>query len=455
MADSHSSHFGQMVRVCREFQKYTANDTLIVCNIDSQYAPKFHIHPMLLASDFFRRRKQFYTKLRSIIMSMDTTDELLEYVEDEQISFMLHHFGIQKVIKKVKKYKKRKAIQQRKQKLSQSVVQSRTTTPIKTESETRHRKKRRSSRLNKILKQPTSRILWFFLRFRELQHDRIKCPDAMSDMCEMMMLFGITASEHRKKLFQMIRNLPLSQLQKKLKSLKSIDKANEYYHIDKKQMISMCNDLRSWAKGGIKGIDTISNKHTHDAMELISRHFFNDNDCKLCHCHNSHKYVNHGAELMTDTLMSSSVISNNHDYAKTIGVIRICITNDLITRVEEMNGLAVAAIRNKEPFAALTLLRCSFRLGGGYVKDDTMDDDRHLEIMDNLNELWWDSPCSNCKTISVNRGVKHKVCIGCMKVVYCNRKCQKIDWNNKHRFLCDQSWESIYGALKATIFDRM
>ena len=44
--------------------------------------------------------------------------------------------------------------------------------------------------------------------------------------------------------------------------------------------------------------------------------------------------------------------------------------------------------------------------------------------------------CSKLKT--KKNKIKMKICKGCMLVYYCSRKCQKHDWNLKHRTLCQK-----------------
>ena len=59
-----------------------------------------------------------------------------------------------------------------------------------------------------------------------------------------------------------------------------------------------------------------------------------------------------------------------------------------------------------------------------------------------LRKLWSKLRCNNCGSNKCNNETSKvlKACIGCMKVGYCSKKCQKIDWNKRHRFTCDRSW---------------
>ena len=59
-----------------------------------------------------------------------------------------------------------------------------------------------------------------------------------------------------------------------------------------------------------------------------------------------------------------------------------------------------------------------------------------------LRQLWSKSGCNNRESNKCKNKTSKvlKACSGCMKVGYCSKKCQKIDWNKRHRFKCDRSW---------------
>merc|ERR1712228_134131 len=113
---------------------------------------------------------------------------------------------------------------------------------------------------------------------------------------------------------------------------------------------------------GAKGLLQESDQYKRNVIKLTAKTFFNYHDCKLCHyphIHNLKNYTNHGCEVFTE--ISSPHISKNHHCAKTIGVIKICISNDLSERVYEMINISTACRICKEYFIALKLLRCAFR----------------------------------------------------------------------------------------------
>ena len=44
--------------------------------------------------------------------------------------------------------------------------------------------------------------------------------------------------------------------------------------------------------------------------------------------------------------------------------------------------------------------------------------------------------CKNMKYIDSESKIKMKICKGCKLIYYCSRKCQKCDWNSRHRYQC-------------------
>ena len=278
-----------------------------------------------------------------------------------------------------------------------------------------------------------------------------------------MLRIGAAIHHHRPKLFEVIKNTTAAGIQKKLRCIKKRDKTSDYVNVDKTQIIRICALLKSWTTNGVNGITPIAFKYKEDGIKLMAQTFFNYHDCKLCHhphTHNLERYTNNGAALLTEddiNFISSATISNKHHYAKTIGVIKVCISNDLIQRLEELIFIATACAlySAREFFIALKLMRCASKLASGNIDTPTLD--IMSEEIPRLNHIWWHQRCNYCKRRSIrkNGDGKQKACTGCMKVTYCSRRCQKLDWTTQHRFKCDRSWDSLYGALKMTIFDRL
>merc|ERR1712228_187897 len=101
-------------------------------------------------------------------------------------------------------------------------------------------------------------------------------------------------------------------------------------------------------------------------------------------------------------------------------------------------------------FIALRMFRCSYKLALGFIE---IDEGLVLEEIDLLKGIWWNAKCNYCQRSALYS--KYKACTGCMKVVYCSRMCQKLDWNTEHRSECDRSWNSVYSALKTALLGRL
>eukprot|EP01084_Bolivina_argentea_P155380 270767_1 len=56
--------------------------------------------------------------------------------------------------------------------------------------------------------------------------------------------------------------------------------------------------------------------------------------------------------------------------------------------------------------------------------------------------------CFNCKLRT-----KLRSCSGCMKVMYCSKRCQKIHWKCIHCETCDKSWSNTFIVIKQNLFD--
>ena len=116
-----------------------------------------------------------------------------------------------------------------------------------------------------------------------------------------------------------------------------------------------------------------------------------------------------------------------------------------------LKALSINCYKNKEYLMAARVLKYVERLG--MVLNEHVYDLQSERCM--IRKAWNKMGCANCganlsRSITKNR---LKACCGCMKVGYCNRKCQKIDWKKRHRFDCDKSW-SRYMPI-STVCDKI
>lgn len=68
-----------------------------------------------------------------------------------------------------------------------------------------------------------------------------------------------------------------------------------------------------------------------------------------------------------------------------------------------------------------------------------------------LDSLMGHLQCANCgRRIKNETSSKYRIwpCSGCLKVWYCSKRCQKIQWNEWHREHCSRSYMGIKGELK-------
>ena len=96
------------------------------------------------------------------------------------------------------------------------------------------------------------------------------------------------------------------------------------------------------------------------------------------------------------------------------------------------------------------ILKCLYKLCNGYILPSFVNK-QYFKLRKKFKKKQSKLLCSYCK----RKNKKLKSCIGCMKVFYCNKKCQKLHWKMFHRNKCDDEWKQIYPMLQETILDRM
>eukprot|EP01084_Bolivina_argentea_P232148 391331_1 len=439
-----SNSFLQLANICKSFQKYIGNEDVITCNIKSKEWSTFHIHPQLFANNFFERRKQFCAQLKRVINSIPTKDELLEYLKDEEISFMLHHFGIQKVIKNMKQYEQK--ISKAKQTFHKLNIDDYNfnDNDFASDNDSTFEKHFNSKLFKKNFQQ-------FLFKYCIDLHYFETCKGQRNETkyFHIVNLISLGSIIHilPSAIQEIIETNTLSELYKKLK----IQKQKQQAPVDRKVMIKICQQIQSWGKYG-QNISEIGTKYKENGIQMMRDNYFNYSNCDVCHSANHLKNKMHfGVEL----LLHHFIVLGMHllKCYKTLAVVRICVLNDLKLRIEEMLRLHGFCFGVEEYFIAAKLLRYAYKLSYGFIEIGGWDDDKYQENLDKLNDIWWNLKCENCGLIAVD-SIKHKICTGCMKIGYCSRFCQKIHWNQVHRYECSKTWISLYNALRITMFDR-
>eukprot|EP01084_Bolivina_argentea_P294316 506373_1 len=92
--------------------------------------------------------------------------------------------------------------------------------------------------------------------------------------------------------------------------------------------------------------------------------------------------------------------------------------------------------KNKEYFIAKKFWKFGYRLHQNkneYIKSQI----KLKKISKKCKKI----KCSNCN----KKGLK--CCVGCMKISYCCRQCQKIHWKHKHKYECAKNWIIRYSIF--------
>eukprot|EP01083_Nonionella_stella_P007606 21930_1 len=116
-------------------------------------------------------------------------------------------------------------------------------------------------------------------------------------------------------------------------------------------------------------------------------------------------------------------------------------------RVIALKSLSINCYENKHYLLGFKALKCAFKICGGYM-NKTFVDHQYRRLKRKIKRKWNAMSCATCGS----NKIKLKCCIGCMNTVYCSRQCQKIDWNDTHRYKCSGIWTKPYYTLQMFVF---
>eukprot|EP01084_Bolivina_argentea_P187573 323059_1 len=259
-----------------------------------------------------------------------------------------------------------------------------------------------------------------------------------------------------------IKNKSFSQLINAAKSWQLIGNLSDIFRTCKCKsgLKIVARQLYQWEKRGIDAIKMDGFMFLRKGFELIRKYHFNAIECDQ-RCREIRNYNNNNINKTNDinaknvfstVLIEYLAINYNHNISKVYLVCAACATNDIMLRVNHLCALSFNCYSNSEYLIAWKLINVCYLLSGEYFISEELDVAyKQRDIMrETINKI----RCVYCEKKAESKG-KCKVCIGCMKKTYCSKKCQKRDWNEKHRWKCNKSWSSLYSALKITFFDRL
>eukprot|EP01084_Bolivina_argentea_P021177 39329_1 len=146
----------------------------------------------------------------------------------------------------------------------------------------------------------------------------------------------------------------------------------------------------------------------------------------------------------------SRIVDGDFDKAEMYYTKAVCDGSYLCDKVRSLRSLSYCCYVNEQYCFGYKILKCAHKLSIGFMFPSfvkTVYFEKRKLFKMQINQL----KCSNCGL----KKSKMRVCCGCMKVVYCNRTCQKRGWNSNHREKCINVWNSLYHAFKGIIFDRL
>eukprot|EP01084_Bolivina_argentea_P019851 36911_1 len=262
---------------------------------------------------------------------------------------------------------------------------------------------------------------------------------------------GYFMIHYPKSLSKILQNMTYSQIIQKLQKLQKYLQMFDGELVLNKQLIrTMAKELKSLSLSNLKAI----------GEQLISDSFkrFYKIACKYQFKHDESmlRYLNLNFEQHLYMLADLSFLNKDYVSSKLYFCIAICAQNGLYQRLISLRRLCEVCYAVKEYLLALKILNCAFILckispshcvllpsfvNGTYRK-------QKKKIKKKIKLLC----CSYCNCIDIS---KLRACSGCMKYVYCSRKCQKKHWNTKHKSECDKQWIESYKMLKEVIFCRL
>eukprot|EP01084_Bolivina_argentea_P295413 508592_1 len=448
----------------------------------------FHLHPQRIANNFLRKRNKFKQKLFQIIntnlKSSNTdyyTSNIKSQIEQHKTQFILSHFGIGNFSfdnDKITPNDENKINTDSQEEFSNKPLQfnipdklestktgnikskcseSKTDNCITNECKFKFGKKKEEYKLLLKSHKPGTPVTLSYTVMSLLVNYLllINCHNFQTKtaqkrvMYSMFIRLGNNILRNATAIYYLIKNKSICKLITDVKCWQMSGNLSTVYGTKK-----LSNNLRivyrklyEWKKQGINSIQCDGYMFIRKGFEMIRKYYFNKCVKRLykenCLCIPN-------VNIFSDIPIECMANNYNHNITKVYLVAAACMTNNIIKRVSYLCLLSLNCYSNKEYMMGWRLIHISFYLSNGYFINDK------LKIVykqkDIMRKKISEMKCSFCKQKPPN---KCKVCIGCMKKMYCNKKCQKKHWNKRHRLKCNKTWCNLYFALKTTFFDRL
>ena len=141
---------------------------------------------------------------------------------------------------------------------------------------------------------------------------------------------------------------------------------------------------------------------------------------------------------------------HHNDHSRKCFTMAIINDDDLYIRIKSMVSLVSLSNAKEEYLFSRKLLQCAYKLAKGYCAPF------FLTVGYNVLKTLIDLRISSvrCVLCGFADGKLH-CCTGCLRSVYCSRKCQKRHWHSVHRRDCSGQQKAGYDVLNRLIFNRM
>ena len=145
-----------------------------------------------------------------------------------------------------------------------------------------------------------------------------------------------------------------------------------------------------------------------------------------------------------------SLIKGNYVCANVYYAISITASQALYQRVLSMIALSDNCYKNGQYLIGYKLLKIAYKLSDGYMFPSFVNESYAIKRR-RFRQRYKRMRCRYCHDAISS----FKCCSMCMEMIYCSRRCQKIDWNQNHRNECGKTWITIYYLLREHIFKRL
>eukprot|EP01083_Nonionella_stella_P164476 544444_1 len=155
-------------------------------------------------------------------------------------------------------------------------------------------------------------------------------------------------------------------------------------------------------------------------------------------------YLNDGDEAF----MCGAVLTEAKQYYKAIQQFAICCvrSSSLLIKALCLRDLSYASYMNGQYLLALKSLKMCYNICNGHFLPSFVN--KMFPLRKKMIKKSMKTNSSKCECCGKGMQARRFCCSGCMEIMYCTKKCQKLHWKRSHSLQCTQLFQQIYKDLK-------